>query len=124
MLMAEIVVEFVHCQIFGGQIYKFLSSSVGHAPFILVRRQSLVLQPLPTVVRSLGGRGVVFTRLCGFRIGAARDGHNSGFSPWLVVLVVIEGFWRSRVDGFVSGGGTCAAHAVTGGGFSNRQLLC
>jgi len=119
--MAEIVVEFVHCQIFGGQIYEFPSSSVGHAPFILVRRQSLVLQPLPTIVRSLGGQRVVFTSLCGFRIGTAHDGHNPGFSPW---LVVIGGFWQLRVDGFVSGGGACVARAVTGGVFSGRQLLC
>jgi hypothetical protein len=64
---------------------------------------------------------VVFTRLCGFRIGTARDGHNPGFSLW---LVVIGGFWRLRVDGFVSGGGASAASAVTGSGFSGRQLIC
>lgn len=57
-------------------------------------------QPLLTVVRSLSDRRVVFTRLCGFRIGAARDGYNPGFSSWLVVLVVLGSFWRLSVDGF------------------------
>jgi hypothetical protein len=41
---------------FGGQIYKFSPSSGGHAPVSCVRRQSLVLQPLSTAVRSLGDR--------------------------------------------------------------------
>jgi hypothetical protein len=100
-----------------------LLSFVGHAPFSLARRQSLVLQPLPTVVRSLGGRRVVFTRLCRFRQGSARDGYNPGFSPWLVFLVVIRGFWRLRVDGLVFGGGACAARAVTDGGFPADSFL-
>jgi hypothetical protein len=67
---------------------------------------------------------VAFTRLCGFRIGAARDGYNPGFLSWLVVLVVLRSFWRLSVDGFVSGGGACSARAITGGGDSGRQLLC
>jgi hypothetical protein len=59
----------VHCQIFGGQIYEFSLSFGGHALVSCVRRQSLVLQPLSTVVQSLGDRRVAFTRLGGFRFG-------------------------------------------------------
>jgi hypothetical protein len=97
--------SFCSLSYFGGSIYAFPSSSVGHAPFSLDRRQFLVLQLLPKVVRSFCGRRVAFTRLCGFRIGAARDGYNPGFSSWLVDLVVLGSFWRLSVVGFVSGGG-------------------
>jgi hypothetical protein len=70
-----------HCQIFGGQIYKFSPSSGGHAPGSCVRRQSLVLQALSTVVRSLGDRRVAFTRLGGFQFGSRVRAANRVFSP-------------------------------------------
>jgi hypothetical protein len=71
----------VHCQIFGGQIYEFSPSSGGHAPVSCVRRQSLVLQPLSTVVWSLGDRRVAFTRLGGFRFGSRVRAANRVVSP-------------------------------------------
>jgi hypothetical protein len=86
---------------FGGQIYKFSPSSGGHAPVSCVRRQSLVLQPLSTAVRSLGDRRMAFTRLGGFRFGSRVRAANRIYSPCMVVLVMIGGFWRFRVDGLV-----------------------
>jgi hypothetical protein len=91
----------VHCQIFGGQIYKFSPSSGGHTPVSCVRRQSLVLQPLSTVVRSLGDWCVAFKRLGGFWFGSRARAANRVFSPCMVDLVMIGGFWRFRVDGLV-----------------------
>jgi len=76
--------SFCHCQIFEGQIYEFTLSSVGHAPRCLTRCQFLVLQPLFTVVRSLGGRRVVITRLDSFMCWATRDGYK---------LVVCRVWW-------------------------------
>jgi len=86
---------------FGGQIYKFSPSSGGHAPVSYVRLQSLVLQPLSTAVRSLGDRRVAFTRLGGFRFGLRVRTANRFSSPCMVVLVMIRGFWRFRIDGLV-----------------------
>jgi hypothetical protein len=86
---------------FGGQIYKFSPSSGGHAPVSCVRRQSLVLQPLSTAVRSLGDRHVAFTRLGDFRFGSCVRAANRVSSPCVVVLVIIGGFWCFRVDGLV-----------------------
>jgi hypothetical protein len=40
----------------------------------------------------------------------------------MVVLVMIGGFWRLRVDGHVSGAGACGARTATGGGFPGRQF--
>lgn len=70
-----------HYQIVGGQIYKFSPSSGGHAPVSCVRRQSLVLQPLSTVVRSLSDRRVAFTRMGGIRFGTRVRAANWVFSP-------------------------------------------
>jgi hypothetical protein len=40
----------------------------------------------------------------------------------MVVLVMIGGFGRLRVDGHVSGAGACGTRAATGGGFPGRQF--
>jgi hypothetical protein len=86
---------------FGGQIYKFSPSSGGHAPVNCVRRQSLVLQPLSTVVRSLGARRVAFTRLGWFSVRIAREGCKPGFFAVVWWIWLFGGSWRFRVEGLV-----------------------
>jgi hypothetical protein len=99
--MAELEVVFVHCQIFWGQIYKFSPSSGGHAPVNCVRRQSLVLQPLSTVVRSLGDRRVAFTRLGWFSVRIACEGCKPGFFAVVWWIWLFGGSWRFRAEGLV-----------------------